>query len=1157
VTPLQIILFLAILMAVVSLAAILAWLVYGAYLTARERRLAARKGLYRDLVTGLATRERELLEPAIRQLETIRDVEALEAVLEEQARKSTDRPAWLLDTYDRLGLVQKYVGRLRGAGRWRDRAFAGELLGRVGNATAVPALLETVRATRTEDADVREIALRALARIADPRAVKPLVVALRESEPWLAPRIADILVRHGEAVVDPMLQFLEEPGRHPARAWAANVLGELRVPRAFAVLTRALEDVDDEVRAKAATALGQVRDTRAVPYLLDRLLTDPAPFVRARIAGALGRFDAPEVVDRLVRGLGDPAWWVRMRSVEALEQIGAPAEGALLAALEDTDPEIRLRAAVGLERLGVPARLTGMIERGEATPDVVGIFARFGHAGARELLAEQLRHPSAPVRVATVEAIRLAARRDVAAELISVAAADESAEVRAGALDTLRLLGVSRAVPTALDRLADTDDAVRAAAVALVGHLGGAEAAGPLRERSGDPTPAVRAGVARALGMVGAPDARDDFSRLLHDPEPSVRAAAAAGAGEAGCRPVVPDLVERLTDSEPAVREAAARALGRVGDPTAVPILLRTLRTADAGLREAVAEAVPRLDPSAAPALLEELRGLDDAGGRVTAVRALAQARQADAVPVLAQLWNDPAGAVRAEVAAALGRMGATEAAPLLEHGLGDPDPAVRARSVDGLARLGGGAVAPALVRMLSQDPDGTVRERAALALGLLRAEGGESALLQACLREPEPAPRAAAVLALGSYDQESLVARLLEMGDEAEVRRVLESRQKDDAEYRLLAHRVRASRHAELRALAAPSRPEMEQSLAEGIRGALDPAARVRLVDGLRAFQGERSRGALRQVLQSDPAPQVRAAALTALGGMADPAELEELAARALTDPDLAVRHTAVTLFQRLPAERALPRLLTVLRADDDPVVLEAVGAQAESAFDAFVDHALGAGTRGEELVAVAHVARYIHHPGLARLLPPMAGHARPDVREAVAELFLARPELARGDLLEGLLGDPVPEVRRHAVRAAMAAKRPAAAAALARDPDPAVRTEVARTSRPGPDAPLPALLGDPEPGVRAAAVVAALLGGAELAVPADLDRAALAAEIAAATDRGALRVLVKTHPDPARRAGAGVLLALAGDTAAADVAAQDPSDQVRARVRAALGEA
>ncbi len=923
------------------------------------------------------------------------------------------------------------------------------------------------------------------------------------------------------------------------------------------MLTRALEDVDDEVRAKAATALGQVRDGRAVPYLLDRLLTDPAPFVRARIAGALGRFDAPEVVDRLVRGLGDPAWWVRMRSVEALEQIGAPAEGALLAALEDTDPEIRLRAAVGLERLGVPARLTGMIERGEATPDMVDIFTRFGHAGARELLSEQLRHPSARVRAATVGAIRQAARRDVATELVAVAAADDSAEVRAAALDTLRLLGVREAVPAALDRLADTDDAVRRAAVELVGHLGGAEAADPLRQRSGDPNPAVRAAVARALGMVGAPGARDDFIRLLHDPEAPVRAAAARGAAEAGCRPVVPDLVERLTDTEPAVREAAARALGSVGDASAVPILLRTLRTADAGLREAVAEAVPRLDPSATPGLLGELRELDDAAARVTAVRALAQARQADAVPVLARLRDDPAGAVRAEVASVLGRTGDAEAAPLLREGLRDPDPEVRGRSVDGLARLGRQDAGSAMVQLLSRDPDAAVRERAALAVGLLRADGGEEALLQACLREPEPAARAAAVLALGSYEQESLVGRLLAMADEVEVRRVLESRLKEDAEYRLLAHRVRESRHAELRALAAPSRAEMAQSLTEGIRGALDPAARVRLVDGLRAFQGERSRGALRQVLQSDPAPRVRAAALTALGAMADATELEELAARALTDPDLAVRHTAVTLFHRLPAERALPKLLGVLRADDDPVVLAAVGEQAESSFDAFVDHALGAGARDEDLVTVARVARFVHHPGLARLLPPMAAHVRPDVREAVAELLHARPELARDDLLEGLLSDPVPEVRRHAVRAAMAARRPSAAAALARDPDPTVRTEVARTARPGPDDPLAALLRDPEPGVRAAAVVAALLGGADLAVPADLDRAALAAETAAATDPEALRVLVRTHPDPARRAGAGVLLALAGDAAASDVAAQDPSEQVRARVRAALGEA
>ena len=149
-------------------------------------------------MSELATRDRALLEPTIHQMSTLYDLDALEAVLEEQARTATGRPGWLLEVYDQLGLVDKYIEKLRHARKWRDRAFAAELLGRVGSAKAVPALLQTVQATQTEDADVREIALRALARIADPRAVEPLIRALADAETWLAPRIADILTRHGD-----------------------------------------------------------------------------------------------------------------------------------------------------------------------------------------------------------------------------------------------------------------------------------------------------------------------------------------------------------------------------------------------------------------------------------------------------------------------------------------------------------------------------------------------------------------------------------------------------------------------------------------------------------------------------------------------------------------------------------------------------------------------------------------------------------------------------------------------------------------------------------------------------------------------------------------------------------------------------------------------
>src|SRR5688572_10529224 len=386
-TALTLILIVAGTMLAVGLLTVLAWLIYSWYLDWVERRLTKRKGLYRELVSGLATRDRALLHPTIHQMSMLYDLDALEAVLEEQARGASGRPGWLLEVYDELGLVDKYIGMLRSARKWRDRAFAAELLGRVGGARAVPALLETVTATRTEDSDVREVALRALARIADPRAVEPLIRALETADVWLAPRIADILTRHGEAAVDPLIAVLNDRDHRPARAWAANVLGEVGATRAFSALVRLLEDPEDEVRAKAAAALGRVGDRRAVGYLLQHLLTDPAPFVRVRIASSPGQIGGPEVTERLVRALGDPAWWVRMRSVEALGQIGAVSEGPLLVALDDADPEIRLRAAVALERLGVPDNLVRMIETGERVLDATQTLVKIAGTGAREFLA--------------------------------------------------------------------------------------------------------------------------------------------------------------------------------------------------------------------------------------------------------------------------------------------------------------------------------------------------------------------------------------------------------------------------------------------------------------------------------------------------------------------------------------------------------------------------------------------------------------------------------------------------------------------------------------------------------------------------------------------------------------------------------------------------
>jgi HEAT repeat protein len=1154
-TARDVILIVAGVMLAVGILTVLAWFVYTTYLDRVERRLAARKGLYRELVSDLATRDRALLEPTIHQMSTLYDLDALEAVLEEQARTATGRPGWLLEVYDRLGLVNKYIEKLRSARKWRDRAFAAELLGRVGGAKAVPVLLETVNATRTEDSDVRELALRALARIADPGAVEPLIRALATADVWLVPRIADILTRHGEAVIDPLLAVLGDSARPPARAWAANVLGEVRAQRAFPVLVRALGDPEDEVRAKSATALGRLGDRRAIGYLLEHLLTDPAPFVRLRIASALGRFGGPEVIDRLVHALGDAAWWVRMRSVEALEQIGSVAAAPLLVALDDSDAEIRVRAAVALERLGVPDNLVRTIEAGDHVPEASEMLVKFGRAGARELLADLVLHPSSRVRETVVTAIHRAERTDLSSELVQIAATDPEPSVRARAFEALRALRVPAALPAALAAVADPDQRVRAHAIPLVGELGGSEAIALLRTQTLDPEAEVRAAAVRALGALGAVEAEPDFLRLLGDPKPAVREAAIAGAVAAGLRSLAPALIALLGDKEIAVRHLAARAVGLLGDRSVVPALQRAFAEAPADVREALVVTFSRLDPGALEGLIGTLAESLDQDSKLTIIRSLRRPRSVEALRVLEQFSSDPEPAVRAAAIQALGRGGHPVA-----RGLVDPDDIVRASAVDSYSAAEDTEHGNDLLPLLGSDPSALVRERAALAAGLLQLPGSAEALIVACRRAEPANVHAAAVLASGVFDQESLVTRVLEMPDQAAVRGLLRDRLKHDARFRLLGCRLSAARRLELSALSAPSAEGAQASLAKGMRSILDAGERVRLINSLQAFQGEQSRGTLLEIVRGDPTPEVRTAALSAVGDFLEPEQLLSAGSRALGDPSVLVRKAAVAIFTRMPPDRAIAKLIQVLRVDEDPAVLAEVAGFAEEHFASFAEIARGVPLDSDRAVLVIRIIRHIHHLDLPGLLPPIARSPYPEVRAAVAELWRYRPDTADSAALEALSTDPVIFVRQSATAAALAAGRYDILERMTQDPDATVRREVAIVLGRGAPVRKPGLVtlerlaADSDMAVRAAAHVARLLQGRPLPLPPGLDGQIAAQAVRDIADLSSLRQTARTASAEEQRLAAALALALLQDDVAREVARTDPVPAIRHRVSGAL---
>jgi HEAT repeat protein len=1164
-TALNLILIIAGAMLAAGLLTVLTWLIYSWYLDRIERRLAERKGLYRELVSDLATRDRALLHPTIHQISTLYDLDAVEAVLEEQARSSSGSPGWLLEVYDELGLVDKYINRLRSARKWRDRAFAAELLGRVGGAKAVPALLETVVATRTEDSDVREVALRALARIADPGAVEPLIKALENAKLWLAPRIADILARHGEAVIAPLIAFLDEGNHRPARAWAANVLGEIRAQRAFPSVVRLLDDSQDEVRAKAATALGRMGDRRAVGYLLDHLLSDPAPFVRARISAALGQLGSPEVIDRLVRALGDPAWWVRMRTVEALEHVGSVAEGPLLIALDDSDPEIRLRAAAALERLGVPDNLVRMIESGERVPDAMQTLVKFAAAGPREFLSELAQHDSRQVRSALVTAAERTGRRDLADDLVRMATNDSEAALRSQALTALRSLGIRDAVPAALSALADEDQQVRAAAVELVGAFGSGDILPLLHAQIADTDPRVRTASIRALGRLGAPVGSADIGKLLDDPDWTVREATLIAATEASLRSLLPDLVTLLGDTDPRVRRRAAEAVGILGDRSTVPLLLADFPDPSSEVSEAIAVAVSRLDPDAVSGLAEALVDSPDVESKLALIRTVSRS-QSDAHSVLHRLRSDPSPAVRAAALDSLARRmrrsgkGEESLLPVLESGIKDPDELVRATAVDAWPRQSTLDQAQLLLTLLEQDSSPLVRERVALSIGLLRLAAGEASVI-AALRRAEPANvRAAAALAAGVFDRESIVTRIMDMPDDAAVREVLRERLKWDSRFRLLRWRLSKARHLELHALMTPSSVEAQAALAGGTRKMPDAGDRVRLISSLRAFSGELSREALLQMVRSDPIPEVRTAALAGVSDLLDEPQLLATAARALGDPSALVRRAAVELFSRAPARSALPRLIQALKPDDDPAVLAAAAALAEEHFDEFAMVVRALPPDGERAILALRIARYVMHPELSPILPRFARSESPDVRGAVTDLWNNRPDITDASSLQALTEDPDTSIRRRAAAAALASERYDLLKNMTRDPDPSVRREIALTmakaesvEQPGVTI-LELLATDPDMSVRAAAHVARLLQGMPLALPPELDTQIAAEAVHESVDLSRLRQRARTSPSEGQRLAAALALALVQDHVAQEVARTDPAPAIRHRVAGAL---
>lgn len=828
-----------------------------------------------------------------------------------------------------------------------------------------------------------------------------------------------------------------EPSKEFDRMQQRVVVGALRDEEHAVGLVMTIEDV--------TARLEQERH-------LTRQLRDADPVVRMLAVRQLSTLEPTGGLGPLASAIGDDDWQVRRSAVRALAvRNDASLVDAIVTALREGHRDFSLLSSA-LQLL----TMTGV----DVTEALIGL----------------MRHEEVDLRVQAALALGTQ-RRPEAVNALLAALDDPDSNVRFHAIEALGQL----AVPAAIERLADIAESgdffLAFPAIEALVRIGDPLVASRLAPLLSDPMLAGPA--ADALGRIGDEDAVGPLVEALdHSIAPVgavVGALAAihqryqslfAGAAEIEDlvrRRLQPPGVQRMlrelgTASGDSLRHLVV-VVGWLQDPAIPRALARLLGSA--GVHHEAIEAMVRFGAMAVELLIEQLRE-DDVDAMKSAAVALGRIGDRRAVPALCALLDEDHRQVWIPVATALARLGDGRAFEPLLALLGDHDAAVRLSAVGALNSIGHPAMG-SRIRALIDDTNPRVRESAVKIAGYFGYAECADVVFERC-GDADESVRAAALEHMPYFDDPRA----------------------PDALAAALTTATPRARAAAALALGALPGPKTQAVLQRAIEDS-DSWVRYFAAISLGRLGDASALDTLGRVAASDPAHQVSAAAVEAIGAIGGEGAIRILAPLIASDAG-GRGHVAVRVLGRVRSSASIEILQAALRSGDPRRRAAAVEALALCDAERAVE-ALQWTTVGDPDPEVAHAA--------LGALGVKAGQAGPTARLAVQAIVACLSEpgrraealatLARLSpsaipwLAEGLSADD-PQIRRGVVEALGRQSHPTASAYLQRamsDGDAIVRSRaIAALSRVG-------TLGltrrlsaiaqtDPAPAVRRAAVAA-----------------------------------------------------------------------------------
>jgi len=417
-------------------------------------------------------------------------------------------------------------------------------------------LRKLIKHLKSNNPSTRRKAAEALSH-GDERAIYPLIKALRDSNPGVQDAAIRALMslkyEQTAYMVIPLLR--EESYIRNSAMIILRGLDSLSIP----LLRPLLDDKDDDIRKFALDLLYEIGKCDYPDKIVNLLINDPNPNVRAAAAKTLGRLKYRDALPQLLSALKDEEW-VCFSSLQAMREIGDDRVIDQISKLLKTPSDaIRLAAIEVLGNLGSQKATSYLINHLQGTDEyekrvVIKALINIGtlphESEITEILIQMLDEDWDEKLIAVKGLVMLNEQKALRKIIDIVGSLDptfpENEERLSFLKDAILKFGCSEILISIIN---DPSTKYRGKVIAIetVGKLRCIDAVSVLINLLNSEIRDVRRSSIEALGQIDDPTARES-------------------------------LIDAVFDYDSHVRKSAARSLGMIGDHRAFEPLLETLK---------------------------------------------------------------------------------------------------------------------------------------------------------------------------------------------------------------------------------------------------------------------------------------------------------------------------------------------------------------------------------------------------------------------------------------------------------------------------------------------------------------------------------------------------------------------------------------------------